>query len=162
MSNPTAIVTSGSIRRLLSEGIRALVTDALKYPQLPPQKNDIFTMFDSKKAYELDVGLAGTGLAALKPEGAAIEYDGEQQTFATVYTHAVHALGVIITMEALSDNLYQEMIERSSNMLVRSINHTQEHLAARIINNAYTTTILGDGQPLFSQAHPPRVRISSG
>lgn len=146
----TGIVTQASEARLLQEGINAIAT--IEYKDYKPEYSAIFTTKKSEKAYELDVSLSGMGLAALKPEGTSIGYDGEKQDFATTYTHAVYALGTIITMEAQMNNLKRDLIQKAGTMLKRSLVHTDEQLAADVINNAYTDTI-GDGQALFSTAH---------
>ena len=151
MANPVnGLVTQGSEARLLQEGVNAVAT--IEYKDYAMQYDKIFTSEKSKKAYELDVSLSGTGLAALKPEGTATGYDAEQQDFATTYTHAVYSLGTIITMEAQMNNLYRDLIFKAGRMLKRSLVHTDEQLAADVINNAYTNTI-GDGLALFSTAH---------
>ena len=146
----TGIVTQGSEARLLQEGINAIAT--IEYKDYESENSKIFTSYNSEKAYELDVSLSGTGLAALKPEGTATSYDGEKQDFATTYTHAVYSLGTIITMEAQMNNLKRDLIMKSGKMLKRSLVHTDEQLGADIINNAYSDTI-GDGAALFSTAH---------
>jgi len=146
-------VTQGSEARLLQEGINAVAT--IEYSDYPMEYSNIFTVKSSDKAYELDVSLSGTGLAALKPEGTSISYDGEKQDFATTYTHAVFALGTIITMEAQMNNLKRDLIQKAGVILKRSLVHTDEQLAADVINNAYTAgaTAIGDGLALFSTAH---------
>lgn len=153
MSTPAgSIVTQGSEARLLQEGINAIAT--IEYAQYEMEKDKIFTAKMSEKAYELDVSLSGTGFASLKPEGTAIEYDGEKQDFATTYVHNVYAIGTIITMEAQMNNLYRDLIVQAGRLLKRSLVHTDEQIAADIINNAYNVLFpIGDGQPLFSQNH---------
>jgi hypothetical protein len=148
----TGIVSQGSEARLLQEGINAIAT--IEYKDYAMEYDKIFTSQGSEKAYELDVSLSGTGLAALKPEGDSTSYDGEKQDFATTYTHAVYSLGTIITMEAQMNNLKRDLIQKAGVMLKRSLVHTDEQLAANVINNAYDTNFpLGDAQPLFSTAH---------
>ena len=157
MATPVSITTQGSEVRLLQEGINAIAT--IEYNDYPMEKDAIFTSEGSEKAYELDVSLSGTGFAAEKPEGLSIQYDSEKQDFATTYTHIVYALGTIITMEAQMNNLYRDLIYKAGRMLKRSLVHTDEQVAADIINNAYNAAFpLGDGEPLFSQDHlfPPR------
>ncbi len=147
-----SIVSQGSEARLLQEGINAIAT--IEYKDYEMEYDKIFTTYQSEKAYELDVSLSGTGLATLKPEGDSTDYDAEKQDFATTYTHAVYSLGTIITMEASMNNLYRDLIQKSGKLLKRSLVHTDEQLAANVINNAYSTSFnLGDGVPLFSTAH---------
>ena len=148
----TGIVSQGSEARLLQEGINAIAT--IEYKDYEMEYDKIFTTYNSEKAYELDVSLSGTGLAALKPEGTSTSYDGEKQDFATTYTHAVFSLGTIITMEAAMNNLYRDLVTKSGKLLKRSLIHTDEQLAANVINNAYDGNFaLGDAQPLFSTSH---------
>lgn len=147
-----SIVTQGSEARLLQEGINAIAT--IEYKDYEMEYSKIFTTYNSEKAYELDVSLSGTGLAALKPEGSPTGYDAEKQDFATTYTHAVYSLGTIITMEAAMNNLYRDLVSKAGKLLKRSLIHTDELLAANVINNSYDTNFtLGDSQPLFSTAH---------
>ena len=145
-------VTQGSEARLLQEGINAVAT--IEYKDYPMESGKIFKTYSSSKAYELDVSLSGTGLAALKPEGTETGYDGEKQDFATTYTHAVYSLGTIITMEAQMNNLKRDLIKKAGTMLKRSLVHTDEQLAADVINNGYSASFtLGDSVALFSTAH---------
>ena len=145
-----SIVTQGSEARLLQEGINAIAT--IEYADKEMEYDKIFDTFNSEKAYEVDVSLSGTGLAALKPEGDNTSYDAEKQDFATTYSHAVYSLGTIITMEAQMNNLKRDLIQKAGTMLKRSLVHTDEQLAANVINTSYSTNG-GDGVPLFSTAH---------
>lgn len=152
MPAPVTITTQGSEARLLQEGINAIAT--IEYADYPMEKDKIFTAEESEKAYELDVSLSGTGFASEKPEGTSINYDSEKQDFATTYTHIVYAIGTIITMEAQMNNLYRDLIAKSGRMLKRSLVHTDEQVAADVINNGYDVNFpIGDGLPLFSTAH---------
>lgn len=147
-----SIVSQGSEARLLQEGINAVAT--IEYKDYEPEYTKIFTVKKSEKAYEVDVSLSGMGLAALKPEGDSVTYDAEKQDFVTTYTHAVYALGTVITMEAAMNNKYRDLISKAGKLLKRSLVHTDELLAANVINNAYSTSYnLGDGVPLASTAH---------
>lgn len=152
MSTQISVTTQGSEARLLQEGINSIAT--ITYQEYPMEKDKIFTSESSEKAYELDVSLSGTGFAAEKPEGTTIQYDNEKQDFATTYTHIVYALGTIITMEAQMNNLYRDLIQKAGRMLKRSLVHTDEQVAADVINNGYDAAFaLGDGQPLFDENH---------
>jgi len=147
-----SIVTQGSEARLLQEGINAIAT--ITYKDYPMEADKIFTTYNSEKAYELDVSLTGMGLASLKPEGGETAYDGEKQDFATTYTHAVYSLGTIITMEAAMNNKYRDLITKAGTLLKRSLVHTDEQLAANVINNAYSSSYpLGDAVSLANTAH---------
>ena len=133
-------VTQGSEARLLQEGINAVAT--IEYSDYPMEYSQIFTLQSSEKAYELDVSLSGTGLAALKPEGTSVVYDGEKQDFATTYTHAVFALGTIITMEAQMNNLKRDLIQKAGVILKRSLVHTYEQLQKLLYRIAIPAPLL--------------------
>lgn len=147
-----SIVTQGSEARLLQEGINAVAT--IEYKDYEMEYSKIFTTETSEKAYELDVSLTGPGLATLKPEGTETGYDGEKQDFVTTYTHNVYSIGTIITMEAQMNNLFRDLISKSGKTLKRSLVHTDEQLAANVINNGYDSNFpIGDEVALFSTAH---------
>jgi len=148
-----SIINQGTEPRLLQHGINAVTS--IEYKDYKPEYSQIFTSKKSEKAYELDVALSGTGLASLKPEGGETAYDAEKQDWAQTYTHAVYSLGTIITMEAQMNNLYRDLVSKAGKCLKRSLVHTDEQLAANVINNGYTAgaTALGDGVALFSTAH---------
>src|SRR5262245_31491996 len=126
----TAITSQGSIGRLLQDGVHAVATQS--YNDYPLEYPKIFDTEKSTKAYEIDVSMSGFGLAALKPEGTAIQYDSEKQDFVTTYVNAVYALGTIITMEAQMNNKYEDMVDKAGRMLKRSLIQTDEQLAANV------------------------------
>jgi hypothetical protein len=146
-----AINTQGSKARLLQEGINAIATDY--YNDLPTEYSKIFETHNSEKSYELDVAVSNGGLASLKPEGGEIGYDDSKQDFTQTYNHAVYAIGAILTMEAQMNNKYEDLVETTAKWLKRSIVHTDEQLAANVINDGYTSSNGMDGVPLFSTAH---------
>jgi len=146
-----SINTQGSKARLLQEGVNAVATDY--YKDLPMEKDKIFKTMSSSKAYELDVAVSNGGLAALKPEGTGTTYDDSKQDFVRNYTHAVYSLGGIITMEAQMNNKYEDLIQTTGKWIKRSLVHTDEQLAANVINVGYTNNDSMDGVPLFSTAH---------
>lgn len=148
----SGLVSQGSEARLLQEGINAIAGD--EYKDYESEKDKIFTTYGSTKSYELDAIISPTALAALKPEGDSVAYDAEKQDGTTTYTNAVYALGTIITMEARMNNLYRDLVSKAGKLLKRSLVHTDEQLAANVINNGYDTNFTGwDGLPLFSTAH---------
>jgi hypothetical protein len=147
----SGINTQGSKSRLLQEGVNAVATDY--YKDLPMEYDKIFTSYNSEKSYELDVAVSNGGLASLKPEGSEIGYDDSKQDFTKNYTHSVYALGGIITMEAQMNNKYENLIQTTGKWLKRSLVHTDEQLAADVINVGYTNNDSMDGVPLFSTAH---------
>ena len=147
MSTPT---TQGNIQRLLQDGVNAVAQT--EYARYDPIYAKFLDVEDSDKAYEIDVSMAGIGPAALKPEGSEISTDGEQQLYTSVYKNATYAKGTVISMEAIMDNRYENMMEKAGRMLETSLHEAEELVSADVINDGYTTNI-GDGVPLFSDSH---------
>src|SRR5690606_16011545 len=109
----------------------------------------------SRKAFEEDVGITSFGLAQVKPEGAGIAYDSENQTWTSRYQHVVYALGFIITEELMEDDLYDVVGQRRAQGLARSIRQTKEVIGANVYNRAFNGAYVGgDGVSLLNAAHP--------
>lgn len=145
-------VTQGNIGRLLQEGVNAVAYG--EHESWSPMYSKFLNVEDSSKAYEVDVSMAGIGAAALKPEGSDISTDGESQLYTTIYTNKVYAKGTIISFEAIANNQYESMIEKSGRLLERSLQEAEELVAHDVINDGYDTGVaIGDGLPLFSTAH---------
>lgn len=145
------VTGQGNISRLLQEGINAVTNT--EYKDYDPEYTKILEVLSSDKAYEEDVPFAAFGLAKQKPEGQGLEYDSMQEGTLKRYNHIVYALGCIITEEAIEDNLYMDMIQKSGAALKRSLVHTEEQVAANVFNNGYSTTTTWDGVSLFNSAH---------
>jgi len=107
----------------------------------------------SRKAFEEIVGTAGTGLAAVKPEGGSVAYDTMQQGFTNRFTHITYGLGFIITKEMLEDDIYDVVAEARSKALAKSMRITKETVAANVLNRANNTSYTGgDGSTLLASA----------
>jgi phage major head subunit gpT-like protein len=64
-------------------------------------------------------------------------------------------MGFSITEEAIEDNLYDSLSSRYTKALARSMAYTKQVKAAAVLNNGWASSVTyGDGQPLFSTAHP--------
>jgi phage major head subunit gpT-like protein len=64
-------------------------------------------------------------------------------------------MGFSITEEAMEDNLYDSLSSRYTKALARAMAYTKQVKAASILNNGFSSAVTyGDGQPLFSTAHP--------
>lgn len=145
------ITGQGNISRLLQDGINAVIEDNLKDYQ--SQWPDHLDEHGSKKAFEEDLPYARFGLAKQKLEGAGIEYDSEQTGPVKRYTHTVYALGTIITEEAIEDNLYMKMMVKAGKALGKSVRHTEDQVAANVINNGYSTEVTWDALSVFNDSH---------
>jgi hypothetical protein len=127
----------------------------LMYPKL-------CTIKDSKKKKEEDAIRSGLGDPAAKGEGAGITYDVQIAGAKQSWVHAVYALGVRITEEAIEDNLYElggggnaEDLKEMFFDLGESLAVNPEKLAARFFNFGTATTYhtTRDGVALFSASH---------
>jgi len=145
-------ITRAQQQKQLLPGLHKVWGD--EYKQYPPQWSEIFQRQTSKRSFEEEQKISMFGLAAVKNEGAAITYDTAQEAFTARYTHTTYALGFAITEEAIEDNLYIPVAGRYTKALARSMAHTQEIVAASILNNGFTSGLGGDGVVLFSTAHP--------
>lgn len=145
-------ITRAQQQKQLLPGLHKVWGD--EYKQYPPQWSEIFQRQTSKRSFEEEQKISMFGLAAVKNEGASITYDTAQEAFTARYTHTTYALGFAITEEAIEDNLYIPVAGRYTKALARSMAHTQEIVAASILNNGFTSGLGGDGVVLFSTAHP--------
>jgi len=145
-------ISTGSFAKALLPGIHKWV--GMEYKDYTPEYSAIFEKFTSTKAFEEEVGVTGFGYAAVKTEGNSITYDDMEQGFTQRYTHAVVALGFIITREMYEDNQYMEIGLRKTKGLTFSMKQTKEVIAANILNRAFTAAYAyADGLELCSMLH---------
>lgn len=146
-------INTGAIANLLRPGLAAVFGD---YPRYPSQWSEIFDVYQSDKAVEIEVEMRMLGLAAIRPEGAQTQMDDAMgQRVITNYVHKYVALGFQITRQAIMDNLYKTRFPMMAKALRDSMAQTKEILGASILNNGFNAAFpIGDGQPLFSVNHP--------
>jgi len=148
-----AVITTGSFTKALWPGINKWYGKA--YDEHKVEWTDLFNSFSSRKAWEEDVGVSSFGLAKIKPEGSAVEFDTEHQGFITRYTHVSYALGFIVTQEAFDDDLYDVVGEKRARGLAFSMRQTKETNASNIYNRATNTNyVYGDGKELIATDRP--------
>jgi len=148
-----AVMNSGSFAKALWPGVNAWYGKA--YNEYEVEFEKLFEKNSSNRAYEEDVGLSSFGLAIQKPEGSPISYDQERQGFTSRYTHAVFALGFIITREIMEDDQYDVVGQNKAKGLAFSIRQTKEILGANVYNRAFNSSYTGgDGVALLSASHP--------
>ena len=126
----------------------------LEYKSYPEQWRNIFEVENSDRSFEEEVKLSGFGAAGTKDEGAAITYDDAQEAYTSRYVHNTIAMGFSLTEEAVEDNLYASLSARYTKALARAFQHTKEVKGAAILNDGFSGSVGGDGQSLFSTAHP--------
>ncbi len=145
-------INTTAIRDLLRPGLAAVFGD---YPMYPGQWSEIFEKHTSDKAVEIEVEVKLLGLAQIKAEGASTAYGEMGQRYVTNYVNRYTSIGFIITRQAIKDNLYQSSFPLQAKALRQSMEQTKEVLGAAVLNNGFSANFpIGDGQPLFSTAHP--------
>jgi hypothetical protein len=149
------MINTSSIVNLLKPGLASIFGDYASYPS---QWSEIYDVYSSDKAVEVDVEMKMLGLAQIRAEGAPTAIDNMQQQTITSYYHKYVALSFIITRQAIKDNLYKTKFPLMVKALKKSMAQTKETLAANVLNNGFDSAYtLGDGAPLFGP-HP----ISTG
>lgn len=145
-------INTSAIRNLLRPGLAAVFGD---YPMYPAQWTEIFEKHTSNMAVEIEVEMKLLGLAELRAEGASTAYDSMGQRYVTNYVNQYYGLGFIITRQAIKDNLYKSRFPQQAKALRRSFEQTKEINGAAVLNNGFSSSFpIGDGQPLYSTAHP--------
>lgn len=149
-----SVVTTGSIPKLLWPGLNSIW--GREYDEYAPEWKDLFDAKTSELNYEEDVELTGLGLAAVKQQGASTVYDNFLQQTVTRYVHVAYGLGFIITREQMDDNQYEKKATTNTQALAWSFRQTKENVGANVLNRGFNPAfqVTGDGQPLFSAAHP--------
>ena len=147
------VITSSSFAKALFPGVSTWYGKS--YDEFPTEHTDLFETYKSSRSYEEEVGVTSFGLAKIKPEGQAIQYDDESQAFITRYSHTVYALGFIITREIYEDDLYEVVGQRRAQGLAFSMRQTKEVVGANVYNRAFNSSYTGgDGVSLVNSAHP--------
>ena len=151
-------MTTGAFAKALWPGVNSWY--GKEYGEHKVQYTELFDTFTSRKAWEEDVAISSFGLMQVKGEGAAVQFDNEQQGPTSRYTHVTYALGFIITRELVEDDLYDVVGERKARGLAFSNRQTKEINGANVYNRAFNTNYVGgDGVTLLNSAH---TRVAGG
>jgi len=145
-------ISRSQLVKELEPGLNALF--GLEYKNYENEHAEIYDTETSDRAFEEEVMLSGFGEAPVKTEGAGVAFDNAQEVFTSRYTHETIALAFSLTEEAVEDNLYDRLSARYTKALARSMATTKQIKAADVLNNAFGTSIGGDGVALCSTAHP--------
>ena len=146
-------ISRAQLLKELLPGLNALF--GLEYSRYGEEHKEIFETETSERSFEEETKLSGFSAAPVKNEGSAIAYDNGQEVFTARYTHETIALGFSLTEEAIEDNLYDSLSARYTKALARAMSYTKQTKAAAVLNNGFAAGYPGgDGQPLFSTAHP--------
>ena len=144
-------INRAQLAKELDPGLNALF--GMEYSRYENEHSEIFDQETSDRAFEEEVMLMGFGEAAVKQEGAAVQFDTATESFTARYTHETVALAFSLTEEAVEDNLYDTLSARYTRSLARSMAYTKQVKATNVLNNAFTTAG-GDGVSLLNTAHP--------
>jgi hypothetical protein len=146
-------ISRAQLLKELLPGLNALF--GLEYATYGEQHKEIYDTETSERSFEEETKLSGFSAAAVKNEGAPIQYDNAQEAFTARYTHVTIAQGFSLTEEAIEDNLYDSLSARYTKALARSMAYTKQVRAASVLNNGFNSAFPGgDGVALFSTAHP--------
>ena len=146
-------ISRAQLLKELLPGLNALF--GLEYKRYPEEHKEIYDTESSDRSFEEETKLAGFSAAPVKNEGQAIAYDNAQEAWTARYNHETIAMGFSITEEAMEDNLYDSLSARYTKALARAMAYTKQVKAAAILNNGFNSAVTyGDGQSLFSTAHP--------
>jgi hypothetical protein len=146
-------ISRAQLLKELLPGLNALF--GLEYKRYGEEHKEIYETETSDRSFEEETKLSGFSAAPVKNEGQAIAYDNAQEAWTARYNHETIAMGFSITEEAMEDNLYDSLSGRYTKALARAMAYTKQVKAAAILNNGFNTTVTyGDGQALFSTAHP--------
>ena len=146
-------ISRAQLLKELLPGLNALF--GLEYKRYGEEHKEIYETETSERSFEEETKLSGLSAAPVKNEGQAIAYDNAQEAWTARYNHETIALGFSITEEAMEDNLYDSLSARYTKALARAMAYTKQVKAAAILNNGFSSAVTyGDGQALFSTAHP--------
>ena len=146
-------ISRAQLLKELLPGLNALF--GLEYARYGEEHKEIYETETSERSFEEETKLSGFSAAPVKNEGSAIAYDNGQEAWTARYNHETIAQGFSITEEAIEDNLYDSLSARYTKALARSMSYTKQVKAASVLNNGFNSAYPGgDGQALFSNAHP--------
>jgi hypothetical protein len=146
-------ISRAQLLKELLPGLNALF--GLEYKRYGEEHKEIYEQETSERSFEEETKLSGFSAAPVKNEGSAIAYDNAQEAWTARYNHETIALGFSITEEAVEDNLYDSLSSRYTKALARAMAYTKQVKAAYILNQGFSSAVTyGDGQALFSTAHP--------
>ena len=148
-----AAISRAQLLKELLPGLNALF--GLEYARYGEEHKEIYETETSERSFEEETKLSGFSAAPVKNEGQAIAYDAAQEAWTARYNHETIALGFSLTEEAVEDNLYESLSARYTKGLARAMAYTKQVKSSSVLNYGFAAQVTGgDGQPLFSSAHP--------
>lgn len=147
-------INLGQVRDLLFPELRGVTGEYKQWPNIYGK------LFDSGKSgmnQERTVSMRYLPLAQIKNDGGNTFFDNNAgEAFVYNQIHIGLGLGYSITRNTIDDNLYKAQFRPNNLGLQRSYQQTKEIYAAAVFNSSgtYDPTVVGDGVPLLSTAHP--------
>ena len=149
------ILTRAQFAKQLIPGLNAIF--GVAYKSIDNEHTPLFDVEKSDRSFEEEVLMTGFGTAPVKSEGDQVFFDTASEAWTSRYTHETVAMAFAITEEAIEDNLYGTTGKMKANAMGRAMANAKQVKAANVYNNGFSASSLyagGDGQPLFSTAHP--------
>jgi hypothetical protein len=149
------ILTRAQFAKQLIPGLNAIF--GVAYKSIDNEHLPLFDVEKSDRSFEEEVLMTGFGTAPVKSEGDQVFFDTASEAWTSRYTHETVAMAFAITEEAIEDNLYGTTGKMKANAMGRAMANAKQVKAANVYNNGFSSSALyagGDGQPLFSTAHP--------
>ena len=147
-----AIISTGSLPKLLWPGIKDI--HGVEYSQHPRIFPELFTEVKSDKAWEDYVVATGFTMARAKAEGQGMTFDDQAQGPTTRIVNTTYALGYIVTMEEIQDNVYAKVSKTRAKANAISMVQAKEVNMHLFYNRAFTSGYVGaDGVTLASTSH---------
>lgn len=148
-----SVQVTGNWGALLWPGLNAIY--GAEYGEFEVFCDKLFETSNSRKAFEEDIGTVHYGLARVKNEGSAVQYDTARQGFKSRYQHVEYALGFIISKIVMEDDLYDVVGPDRAQGLAFSMRQTKEVVAHNVYNRAFNSSYTGgDGVELLATNHP--------
>lgn len=147
--------TLGLTKRELQLGLNKRIEDAKERIYVGPYE-DLFPIIKHDKIiYEIEK-LAGMGPAGKRNEGAVIEnYDTINQFWLYAPRIITYEKSARITLEAQHYNLYQKILPKLGDELVKAHKYQRDIQCSNVLNNAFTGSVTyGDGVALCASNHP--------
>lgn len=146
------IMTSAEFGLLLWPGLNEVYGE---YMEKAEQWRALVDVFQSRKATEEDLGVVGMGMARVRNEGAAVEYDKHYMGFRTRYTAVEYALGFAMSLILMEDDLYDVVGNQRAQALAFSMRQTKETVVANVYNRAFNSSYVGgDAKEMCATDHP--------
>ena len=143
---------------LLNLNIRKIYGDEVK--QLPTYYDKLFHVETSSKKQEIESSASGLSTFVKTGENQPVTYEDRNQGYDVTYSHNKWAKAISISKEMWDDDQFNVM-KRGTKDLANAKSRTREHIAADILNYAWTSGgggyaafTAGDAVALFSASHP--------